>query len=92
MLCFLCACRWQRCTLESCVQSLLKTMQYFVDRESMPHFDLNRFNLWQHATPKQMTQARNALNRLLSNEKALISLAKRASTDSCVVSMEFGPS
>ena len=83
--------RWQRCTLESCVISLLRTLLYFVDRESLPHFELNQLNLWAHMTHRQMTQARGALNRLLTNENALISLLRRASSDATVaVSLDFG--
>jgi hypothetical protein len=74
------------------VTSLLKTLLYFVDHENLPHFDLNRFNLWQQVTPKMMTQARGALNRLINNENALISLVKRAQMDSSVATIDFGPS
>ncbi|KAK7102234.1 cyclic GMP-AMP synthase-like [Littorina saxatilis] len=80
--------RWQRCALETGVKSLLKTILYFVDRESLPHFDFNPLNLWEGMTSRQMTQARGALNRLLSNENALISLLRRASNDG--VSVDFG--
>nr|KAG5691685.1 hypothetical protein BaRGS_014140 [Batillaria attramentaria] len=81
--------RWQRCTLESCVRSLLSTLLYFVERSSLPHFDLNQLNLWEYMTPRQLTQARGALSRLLTNENALISLLRRASGESSA-SFDFG--
>ena len=81
--------RWQRNTLDSCVRSLLKTLLYFVDRESLPHFELNQLNLWDDMSPRQLSLARGALTRLLTNENALVSLVRR-SLNGCTASVDMG--
>ncbi|XP_025107828.1 uncharacterized protein LOC112572387 isoform X3 [Pomacea canaliculata] len=70
--------RWQRRTLEGCVHSILATLLHFLERQNLPHFDLQPVNLWAALTPKQLAVARSALERLLTNENALISLLRRA--------------
>lgn len=72
--------RWQHSSMESCLRSLLSTLLYFVKRERLPHFTLNHLNLWKGLTPRQLTLAGGAIERLLTNENALISLLRRASS------------
>ncbi|KAK6175680.1 hypothetical protein SNE40_014082 [Patella caerulea] len=69
--------RWQRQTLQRCVQSLFKRVYDYVTSRNLPHFFIENFNLFEYWTENELKVAQSALGRLISNESAMMNLVQR---------------
>lgn len=69
--------RWQRSSLEECVLSLLNRLLHYAKAGYLPHFIIEGLDLFGLLDPKTVILYKSALERLTTNEKALISLIER---------------
>lgn len=70
--------RWQRLTRDTCVQSVLKRLLYFVKKRKLPHFFQSEFDLFSGIPEKSLRFMETPLERLVSNEEQLLRDLQRA--------------
>ncbi|OWF55824.1 uncharacterized protein LOC110455280 [Mizuhopecten yessoensis] len=69
--------RWQRFTIDECVRNILLRLLSFIRSKQLPHFFENEFNLWGHISSQQFSIMKNALERIMRDEREIIRVLKR---------------
>ncbi|XP_069141450.1 uncharacterized protein [Argopecten irradians] len=69
--------RWQRFSIDECVRNILLRLLSFIRSKNLPHFFENEFNLWGHISPQQFSIMKNALERIMRDEREIIRVLKR---------------
>ncbi|CAH1797558.1 unnamed protein product [Owenia fusiformis] len=74
--------RWQRDPLESCFQTFLQKLAFYVQSKNLPNFFQNSFNLLSNIPPRNLAALQGRLTYLMQNQADVLRLLRKRRTQS----------